>query len=137
VVRARFLSLIGVVFLAAACGGSAPAETESPAAAGGPTGPVSATARVGATTYEFDMATSCRPDPTVAPGISLRFEKGADWISLTAAGDIVLVRMLLAGDEWVDQGSPTAPEATGNTVTWSGTMTSTGISEDVELIFNC
>lgn len=127
-----------VVLVLGACGSS---EDPAPEAGvvddaengGGDGGNVSATVQVGGETYEFDTASACTTEGMIA----IQFEDGEDWVSLNVAGDVILVRMLLGGKEWVDLGSPDPPTVSGNSVSWSGPMSSDGQQEQVTMDFGC
>ena len=72
---------------------------------------------------------------------SFTFANGSDEISITDTGDLVLVRMTIDGNDWVDAGSAPSPEVTGEgagaVVAWSGEMSSNGVSESVSLEVTC
>lgn len=100
---------------------------------GGDGGNVSATVQVGGETYEFDTASACTTDGMIA----IQFEDGEDWVSLDVTGDLIPVRMLVGGKQWVDLGSPDPPTVSGNSVSWSGPTSSHGQQEQVTMDFAC
>lgn len=127
-----------LVLVMGACGGSDDTSPEAgvvdDGVGGGSDGANgSATVQVGGQTYDFDTATACSTDGFIA----IEFEDGEDWVSLNVAGDVVLVRMLLDGKQWVDLGSPDPPTVSGNSVSWSGPMSSDGEQEQVTMDFAC
>jgi hypothetical protein len=138
----RLTGVLVLVLVLGACGGS---DNSSPEAgvvenggdggsvSGSDGGNVSATVQVGGETYEFDTASACSTNGMIA----IQFEDGEDWVSLNVAGDVILVRMLLGGKQWVDLGSPDPPTVAGNSVSWSGPMSSDGEQEQVTMDFAC
>ena len=85
----------------------------------GSTSKGSATVTLDDSEYEFGDAAGC----TIAGGnVFATFEDGDDMVSLTAADDVVLVRMTIDGVNWVDTGSAPDPDVSGQRVTWTGEM---------------
>jgi hypothetical protein len=138
----------------AACGGgddSSPPGDEADAASDvggdgdngtGEDGPATggggaASVQVGGSSYEFSGATDCFPDPNAPGGLAIRFDDGADFVSLNQVGDTILVRARLDGSEYADNGSPDPPVVSGNSVTWSGEMGADGEPQNVQISFNC
>lgn len=135
----------------AACGGgddSTPQGGDTNAAsdvgdAGGGTdgsstgGSATASVQIGGSSYEFSSATDCYPDPNGPGGLAIRFDDGADFVSLNQVGDTILVRARLDGSEYADNGSPDSPVVSGTDVTWSGEMGADGEPQNVQMSFSC
>lgn len=96
-----------------------------------------ASVTVGATSYEFSTPTDCFPDPKGPTGLAIRFDDGADFVSLNQIGETVLVRARLDGVEYVDDGSADPPMVSGGNVTWSGVMSGGGQSQDIQMSLSC
>lgn len=100
-------------------------------------GSATASLQVGGNSYEFSTATDCFPDPDGPGGLAIRFDDGADFVSLNQVGDTILVRARLGGSEYADNGSPDPPVVSGNNVSWSGEMSADGEPQTVQMSFSC
>lgn len=82
----------------------------------------SATVTLGGSSYEMtDSMGGCgvADDGTT---ILASFSNGANTMTLTSADDVILVRMTLDGEEWVDNGDPAPAEISDSGATWSGEL---------------
>jgi hypothetical protein len=144
----RPLSFIFVLVLSlvlAACGGSDDPDAGDDGGSGtngeevpsdgdgGTSGDGTVTVVIDGTTHEFSGA-NCSANGN----IFLDFSDGDDAGSITASGDINLIRLDVEGVEYVDMGSAHAPDDTGSGFSWSGEMSgSDGETVDVEITYNC
>lgn len=122
-------------YLSTECSGVEAPQGTSPSAAGGDT-TRGATVTVDSSEYVLDESRSC----TLNGGALLsRFEDGNDMVTITSTGSVVLVRMTIEGDDWVDQGSPPEPDVSGKRVRWAGEMSKLdgGETADVTIEFTC
>jgi len=138
--------------VASACGGSGIDESPNDVGAGGVPdalvetetvsetdagGGVSATVTIGSQIYEFDGDVAC----LTGGAVSVTFANGSDQITINHSNDVILIRMTIDGEQWVDAGSPPAPGVAGDgedaIVTWSGPMSSNGASETVSIEVRC
>lgn len=136
--RTWMAMLAAIVLAVAACGGDDDTSTESANGSvvdGG--AEASAAVDAGGNNFEFASAATCVPDPNAAGGLQIRFDDGADFVSLNQVGDTVLVRARLDGLEYVDDGNPDAPVVSGTDVTWSGEMSADGEQQMVQMSFSC
>ncbi len=155
--KSRFISLVAIVILVtSACGGgegddesisnvnagpATAAFTETDAASGDSNGiasdGISATITIGSEVHEVDGAVVC----LTGASVSVTLANGTDQITINHANDVILIRMTIDGADWVDAGSPPAPGVTGEggdaTVTWSGPMSSDGVTETVSIVVHC
>jgi len=92
---------------------------------------------IGSETYEVDGSTACLTGGVLSFTIANETEQ----ISIMHANDVVQIRMAIDGEDWVDTGSPPAPVVTGNgtdaVITWSGEMSSNGVSSSVSIEAYC
>lgn len=150
--RVATIALVASVALLGACGsnddagsGSGDAETPSDAgsgsessgsdgngSAGGSGG--AATVELGGDIYEFSTVTC-----TLAGVTLLNFSGGSDNGSISVADPTVLVRLTIAGGEWVDDGSAPAPDRSGDTFTWTGPLSelSSGDQAEATITVSC
>lgn len=92
-----------------------------------PGGGESATVQLGGATYEFSSVTC-----TLAGFTLLSFAEGSDNGGINVADPVVLVRLAIAGGEWVDNGAAPEPERSGDTFTWSGPLSELASGDEAE-----
>jgi len=113
-----------------------PITTPEAAAANGPNG-ATATVTIGSEVYEVVGDVAC----LTGGALAFTFANGTDQITINHSNDVILIRMTIAGADWVDAGSPPAPVVIGGgagaVVTWSGPMSSDGVSETVSIEAHC
>lgn len=155
--RLKLSGLVAVVLMvASACGGngggeetssdsdangvtsSAPAADSASEDGGASTGPgATATVTIGSDVHEVDGDVAC----LTGAAVSVTFANDSDQITINHANDVILIRMTIDGEDWVDAGSPPAPGVTGGgedaIVTWSGPMSSNGATEAVSIEVHC
>ena len=132
--RRVIVALTAAAVLVAACGGddgagsdpgganasgdtvagseSSSSDGGDPAGGGGST-----TVELGGDTYEFSTVTC-----TLAGATLLNFSEGSDSGSIAVTDPVVLIRLAIADGEWVDDGAPSTPDRSGDTFTWSGSL---------------
>lgn len=139
--RVATIALVASLVLLSACGGddelgsgSGDADTPRDAVSGsessgsdGSGGGGSATVELGGDIYEFSTVTC-----TLAGATLLNFSEGSDNGSISVADPVVLVRLAIAGGEWVDDGSAPAPDRSGDTFTWTGPLGELSSGDEAE-----
>ena len=130
--RRAFIALIAIAILASACGDDDGGIQEADSAGSSDTvaasGSGSATAVVGGDTYEFSTVTC-----TLAGATLLSFSEGANSGSVSVADPVILVRLAVEGQEWVDDGAAQEPDRSGDTFSWSGPMSELSTAEEAEV----
>jgi len=156
--RSRFIGVVvATLMVAAACSGTNANETNDSADANetassstapaadtdpvdtqeGDSSGVTATVTIGSDVTEIGGDLACLTDGSVAITVA----DGTDQISINYFDDVILIRMTINGAEFADVGSPPVPVVVGEgenaVVTWSGSMSSDGVSQPVSIEVRC
>jgi len=134
------------VFLLAACsdddassGDSSGSDNQSSDAGsgGGSAGSGSATVTVAGATYEMTEVDNCVVNADGSVNADLG--DGSNTVSLMKAASLVSVRVIVDGEEWVDNGSPADPEVSDGTASWSGELIPPGEggTESATIVITC
>ncbi|MEN8039937.1 MAG: hypothetical protein ABFR95_00355 [Actinomycetota bacterium] len=96
-----------------------------------------ATVQIGPEVFNLDGDVGC----LTGDFISVTFTNATDRITITHTGDTTLIRMQVNATDWVDNGSPSAPQVVdvggSEVVSWTGTMSSAGENETVIMEIGC
>jgi hypothetical protein len=98
----------------------------------------SATLEFGGESYEFTTDTGCVVLDSLV-SVSMGKYGVENHMSLTRAGDVVLVRVSVDGQDWEQSGEAPEPEVAGSTATWNGDIVAdgSGATETVTITAMC
>lgn len=126
-----------LIVSAVACGGGGDDSTSDPVndaePGSGSSGEVSATFTSGDVSLSATEASSCN----FGSLLDVKAVNGDDWFSVFDSQGQVFIRAFIDGQEWVDNGSPDPPVVSGQTVTWSGDLSTQGEVRDAEISISC